>query len=314
MAIWRPRAIPLLSFEHHAPRPADLPSPVPSPADGPSISLVTPSFNQAEYLAATIESILSQEYPRLEYVVRDGGSTDGTAAVLDRYRDRLDGCYSGPDGGQADAIATGFAETSGEVMGWLNSDDLLTPGALATVGRFFRDHPEVDVVYGCRIMIDAAGREVGRWALPPHDGGALKWLDYVPQETLFWRRSLYDAVGGIDPSKQFALDWDLLLRFLDAGATFRRLPRFQGLFRVHEAQKTSAQGETVGRPEIAALRQQYLGFVPSRGRVALRMAGYLARHLTYHAAMRAGLWPPAADAVSSSGIDASPARPARRAA
>lgn len=290
--IFRPRAIPILSFRHHDPRPLTLPAAVPPPADGPSITLVTPSFNQAEFLPATLDSVLSQGYPRLEYVVRDGGSTDGSAEILGRYRPRLTRCVIEKDAGQADAIAKGFAGTNGEVMGWLNSDDCLTPGALATVGRFFRDHPEVDAVYGCRIMIDAAGDEVGRWALPPHDGGALRWLDTVPQETLFWRRGLYDAVGGIDASKRFAMDWDLLLRFLEAGATFRRLPRFQGLFRVHESQKTSAEGDSVGRPEIAALRKKHLGFVPSRPVVAARLSGYLAQHLAYHAAMRAGLWPP----------------------
>jgi hypothetical protein len=160
--------------------------------DPPVISVVTPSFNQGQYLAQTVESVLGQDYPRLQYVVQDGGSTDETPEVLARYRHRLHHCAAQKDNGQSHAINLGFAHTSGEVMAYLNSDDLLLPGSLHAVAKFFEDHPEVDVVYGHRVVIDQRGDERGRWVMPPHDAESLKWADYIPQETLFWRRRAWE--------------------------------------------------------------------------------------------------------------------------
>ena len=138
-------------------------------------------------------------------------------------------------------------------MGYLNSDDLLMPGSLRFVGEYFATHDKVDVIYGHRIVIDEDGLEVGRWILPPHDGEAIRNFDYIPQETLFWRKSLYEAVGGINQSFQFAMDWDLLLRFIEAGARFRRIPYFLACFRVHSKQKTDMLLDLVGERERARL-------------------------------------------------------------
>ena len=137
-------------------------------------------------------------------------------------------------------------------MAWLNADDLLMPGTLRFVGEFFASHPEVDVIYGHRVLVDEEGKEIGRWILPPHDAETLRWIDYVPQETLFWRKSIWKKTGGVNPRFHFALDWDLLLRFHHAGAQIVRLPYFLGCFRVHAAQKTQAQKST-GREEIQEL-------------------------------------------------------------
>ena len=138
----------------------------------PTVALVTPSYKQGAFIRATIDSVLGQGYPKLRYVVMDGGSPDETPDILASYGDRLD-WWSGPDRGQADAINKGFARVSGEIMGWVNSDDLLLPGTLAHVARFFRDHPEIDLVYGHRIIIDeqrAGGRPLG--AAAPRSRGA----------------------------------------------------------------------------------------------------------------------------------------------
>lgn len=210
------------------------------PRNPPTIALVTPSYNQGAFIERTIRSVVDQSYPALEYVVQDGGSDDSTHAVLDRYRDRLAACASEPDDGQADAINRGFAHTSGEIMGWLNSDDVLLPGALAAVARHFATHPETDLVYGHRAVIDEEDRQVGVWIVPPHEDWPLELADYVPQETMFWRRSLWEAAGGrVDPRYQYAVDWELLLRFKDAGARMVRLPYVMGAFRLHADQKTS---------------------------------------------------------------------------
>ena len=161
----------------------------------PTISIVTPAFNQGHTLNETIRSVISQDYPGLEYAVVDGGSTDETKEVLAKFKSNLSYCVSEPDRGQADAIVKGFRHSHGEIMAYLNSDDILMPGALSFVGRYFATHPKIDVIYGHRIVVDENGAEVGRWILPPHDAKAIRHFDYVPQETLFWRRSIYEKVG-----------------------------------------------------------------------------------------------------------------------
>lgn len=265
----------------YAPRPFTVPVPPrPAVADDalPVIAVVTPSFEQGEFLERTIRSVVSQGYPRLRYAVQDGGSRDGSVAILERWAPRLDAWVSARDAGQADAVNRGFAGLDGEVMAWLNSDDLYLPGALRQVGEFFAAHPDVDVVYGNRIVIDADDREIGRWILPGHDEALLAWADYVPQETLFWRRRVWDAVGGrVDVTFRYALDWDLLLRFRAAGARFAHLPRFLGGFRFHARQKTETMTHDVGAAEMQRLRVRGLGFAPSRARVRWRIAPFALR-------------------------------------
>jgi GT2 family glycosyltransferase len=271
---------------YHAPRPLRVPSRYtsspPLPA-APSISIVTPSFNQAAFLPHTLSSVLDQGYPALEYVVQDGGSLDGTADVLERFRARLHHAESRPDLGQSHAVNLGFARTGGEVMAYLNSDDLLLPGSLSYVAGFFAAHPEVDVVYSHRVLIDEEGFEIGRWILPPHRDEHLLYADYVPQETLFWRRRIWERAGGqLDQSFQFAMDWDLLLRFLEAGARLVRAPRFLGAFRVHDAQKTSRQLEGIGALEMDRLRHRYHG----RGLSPAEVQRGLVRFMLMHALCR----------------------------
>jgi len=280
--LWLHTVLRNKTLVQYAPRPLRLPAhyshtPVRS-TNPPTIALVTPSYQQGAYLARTIDSVLTQGYPNLEYVIQDGGSTDATPAILDQYRARLTHVAAQRDAGQADAINRGFRQTTGEIMAWLNSDDCLLPGALATVGDFFAAHPEVDVVYGHRIQINQADQEVGRWVLPPHDDQVLAWADYIPQETLFWRRRLWEKVGGcVDTSYQFALDWELLLRFRQAGANFVRLPRFLAAFRVHDEQKTSNQLHLTGYHEMQRLRTQLHGRCVSQLEVHAHLTGYLLR-------------------------------------
>lgn len=282
---------PMFSLRHYAPKPLRLPGHYArgkQSIGSPTISIVTPSYNQSVYLSRTIESILSQNYDGLDYIVRDGASTDGSQDVLAGFGDSVN-WRSAPDGGQADAINRGFANSRGEVMAWLNSDDLLLPGALAFVGEYFERNPDVDVVYGHRILIDENDREIGRWILPPHQDHSLRWVDTIPQETMFWRRGLWERVGGLNADLAYAMDWDLILRFLEAGARFERLPRFLGAFRVHEQQKTTSQAKEVGRPEIRSLRERTFGYVPSKPLIARQISGYLARHLLLHTGYRLGL-------------------------
>jgi glycosyltransferase involved in cell wall biosynthesis len=280
-----PRLSPKLgSLRHHPPKPLKVPRWYrKTPAtlkSSPRISIVTPCLNNARFLEATIQSVLGQHYPDLEYIVQDGGSSDGCASILQRYAPRLSHCESRRDAGQANALNLGFRHATGEIMAYLNADDLLLPGALHYVAGFFSRRPEVDVVYGHRILIDESGQDVGRWVLPGHDDEILSWSDFIPQETVFWRRRIWERVGGrMDESFRFALDWDLLLRFRAAGAKFVRLPRFLAAFRVHADQKTSAQMTGIGTREMDRLRERCHGRPVSPAEVALHTREYLRKHL-----------------------------------
>jgi glycosyltransferase involved in cell wall biosynthesis len=266
----------------HAPRRLRMP-PYRPPHLGseiPRITLVTPSFGQGRFIERTILSVLSQNYPALEYVVQDGGSTDETASILKKHESRMARWRSERDTGQSQAINRGFDGTSGEIMAWLNSDDLLLPGSLHRVAHFFLLHPEIDVVYGNRILIDENDRQIGRWIMPGHHEEVLSWADYVPQETLFWRRSIWNKAGGkIDESFPFAMDWDLIIRFREAGARFAHLPHFIGAFRVHPEQKTSAKINSTGALDMERIRIRIHGRVPSFAEINRNTEGFLKDHM-----------------------------------
>lgn len=220
----------------------------------PTISIVTPSYNQAQYVGRTVRSVLLQRYANLEYVVMDGGSDDGSQDVLEPYRDRFAHYESAPDGGQSDAVKRGFERTSGEIMAWLNSDDVLAPGALDFVADYFEKHPGVDAIYSNRVIIDDADRVIGHWVLGEHNDWLMSHWDLIPQETCFWRRSLYEKAGPVDDSFRFALDYDLFSRFMEHGR-MERVDRFLGAFRMHDVSKTMQQLETVGMREIIRVHQ-----------------------------------------------------------
>jgi glycosyltransferase involved in cell wall biosynthesis len=210
--------------------------------------------------------------------------------ILDRYRSALTSVESRADGGQAHAINLGFQRATGEILAYLNSDDLMLPGALRYVADFFHTQPEIDVVYGHRVVIDEDNAEIGRWVLPPHNRAVFSWNDYVPQETLFWRRRIWARLGSrLDEDLHSTLDWDLLLRFYRAGARFARLPRFLGAFRIHAEQKTTARHVDLGLPEARRLRQRFHGRAVSRLEVLFRVTPYLCRSILYHRLYQLGI-------------------------
>ena len=213
-------------------------------------------------------------------MVRDGGSADETIQILKSYGNKLQ-WRSEPDTGQANAINRGFREVTGDIMGYLNSDDTLLPGTLAYIAKAFRDDPKVDVVYGHRIFVDSHGFEIGRCILPPHHAETLKWFDYIPQETLFWRRRVWEAIGPMDESFDFALDWDFVLRAQTAGFRFKRLPRFLACFRSHDQQKTIGMIEDVGADEMRRIRAAHLDDAPGNYEIRRGISGYLLRQLLF---------------------------------
>jgi len=173
-------------------------------------------------------------------------------------------------------------------MAYLNSDDLLLPGSLAYVAGYFAANPGVDAVYGHRILIDENDRQIGSWVVPRHGDRALALADYVPQETLFWRRSVWNAIGAsIDGDFRYAVDWDLLLRLRDVDARIVRLPRFLGAFRVHSRQKSTMNAD-LGRLECKLLRHRVHGRDLSDSEVLMRLAPFLVRHRLAHLWLQVG--------------------------
>jgi hypothetical protein len=281
---------PMWTFEQYPPRAIDLaahPRAPALPAEAPRIAIVTPSYNQARFLDATIDSVLGQNYPNLHYHVQDGASADGTLELLKDRGSRVS-WRSERDNGQSQAINLGFAGVDCDIMAFLNSDDTLLPGTLAAVASFFLARRDIDVVYGHRVFVDSDGLEIGRAVLPGHDGKALKYADYIPQETMFWRRRVWKALKSIDESLHYALDWDFILRAQAAGFKFARLQRFLACFRVHDEQKTAATYD-VGVKEMQALRLQHLGFAPTQIEIRRAVAPYVARQFIFHWAYKLGV-------------------------
>ncbi len=206
----------------------------------PLVSVVTPSFNQAAFLEATMRSVLDQDYPNLEYIVVDGGSTDGSVEVIRRYEERLAYWSSEPDAGQTEAINKGFARARGEILAWLNSDDVYRPGAVAAAVEALRRHPEAGMVYGQADYIGVGGETIGRFPSAPTDLRRLRrGYVHIPQQAAFFRASLWRLVGPLDPSFYFAMDYDLWVR-LAALSPIRHIRQVWAAFRLHDDAKTLA--------------------------------------------------------------------------
>ena len=184
----------------------------------PKISVVVPSFNQARYIDEALRSVLDQDYSNLELIVIDGGSTDGSVDIIRRHEDRIACWVSEPDSGQTHGLIKGFERSTGEIQCWLNSDDLQERTTLREVAAYFDRHPDVDSVYGDMIWIDSAGRPLRVQREMPFN--RFIWMytyNYIPGMSMFWRRCIYEKVGGLDSSFDLAMDADLWMRFTDAG-------------------------------------------------------------------------------------------------
>ncbi len=206
----------------------------------PLVSIVTPSFNQAPFLEETILSVLNQDYPNLEYILVDGGSTDGSLEIIHRYADRLAWWVSEPDKGQTDAINKGFAHAKGEIFAWLNSDDTYLPNAVSEAVAYLQKHPEVGMVYGEANFIDEHGRVLGKFPARQTDYRRLRQgYVHIPQQASFFRAELWHQVGPLDPSFYFAMDYDLWVR-LARITSIVYIPRLWANFRLHGSAKTIA--------------------------------------------------------------------------
>ena len=179
----------------------------------PKISVVTPSFNQARFLDETLRSVLAQRDAIHEYFVIDGGSTDGSADVIRRHESQIDYWVSEPDSGQADAIHKGFRRATGDVLYWLNSDDVLLPGAIARVRRAFDENSHWDALTAWHVRMDAESRILSMHRIPAENPRRARWgMHHVNQQTCYFKRALYERVGPIDPNLHCVLDTELWSR------------------------------------------------------------------------------------------------------
>ena len=204
------------------------------------VSVITPSFNQAAYIEETILSVLNQDYPQVEYIIVDGGSTDVSREIIERYADRLAWWVSERDRGQTDAINKGFAHAKGEILAWLNSDDTYLPGAIAEAAAFLEANPQAGMVYGDANLVDQQGTLLGKFPARQTDYRRLRrGYVHIPQQAAFFRASLWRQVGPLDPSFYFAMDYDLWVR-LARLAPLCYHPRTWANFRLHSAGKSVA--------------------------------------------------------------------------
>jgi glycosyltransferase involved in cell wall biosynthesis len=206
----------------------------------PLVSIVTPSFNQARFLELSIRSVLEQDYPNIEYILIDGGSTDCSVDIIQRYAARFAWWVSEKDRGQTDAINKGFTRANGQILAWLNSDDTYEPHAIVQAVEFLRGRPDVGMVYGDTNYIDVNGWIIGRFPAAQTDYKRLRrGYVHIPQQASFWRADLWKKVGPLDPSFYFAMDYDLWVR-LAAISSLHYTPRLWANFRLHSQGKTIA--------------------------------------------------------------------------
>ncbi len=226
----------------------------------PLVSIVTPSFNSAPFLRECIESVLAQDYPNIEYIIMDGGSTDETPAILDSYRDRIARIHAAPDFGQAQAINRGFSGSAGEIVAFLNADDVYLPGAVREAVRALQSQPGAAVVYGNAYHVAADGAIVAPYPTRDFDRAALSRGCFICQPAAFVRREAFEGAGAMNPALHYVLDYDLWLR-LAAFGPFVRIEPFLAKSRVHAGSKSVSDRAAFYREVFSMLKSHY-GYVP----------------------------------------------------
>ncbi|HEV2269405.1 MAG TPA: glycosyltransferase family 2 protein [Steroidobacteraceae bacterium] len=247
-------------------------------------SVIMPSFNQAPFIERSLNSVINQEYEGVELIVMDGGSQDGTCKLLERYSGHIAHWRSERDEGQSDALNKGFRAATGEIFGWLNSDDLYLPGALHHVAQIFATRPDVAVVYGDWLMIDEHDRILERCpALPPSRTRLVTEGFFCNAQAMFWRQSLHERLGELDVRLHYTMDFDLFLRMISVAGpqAFFRTPRPLGCFRVYAGQKTGSATDKGANEHRRVIERAGLTWKYAPYGRALRLAYRITRAAEY---------------------------------
>ncbi len=208
-------------------------------AEWPKISIITPSYNQAGFLERTIRSVIDQSYPNLEYIIIDGGSTDGSVEIIKKYADKLAYWVSEKDNGQTHALNKGFHFATGDIVAWLNSDDEYCPGSLEAVARVFIDSPNLDFVFGNELVIDETGKTIRSYYYTRFNFSVLIIHGMVlSQQSSFWKRSLFERFGYLDESKCFCMDYEFFCR-IGSHIKTKHIRQCLSRFRHHKDSKTT---------------------------------------------------------------------------
>jgi GT2 family glycosyltransferase len=216
------------------------------------VSIVTPSYNQAAYLEQTISSVLEQDYPRLEYLIADGASTDGSVEIIKKYADRLAWWVSEKDNGQAEAINKGLSRAKGDIIAWLNSDDYYLPGAISAAVRAFQDNPDVALIYGNMLAVDESGEIINILKYNQLDLDDLLCFQIIGQPAVFFRREALEKAGNLDASYHFLLDHHLWLRIALQGRILH-VDETWAAARYHAEAKNRAKAAEFGREAFRIL-------------------------------------------------------------
>jgi glycosyltransferase involved in cell wall biosynthesis len=246
----------------------------------PLISIVTPSYNQGEFIEETIRSLLLQGYPNLEYIVMDGGSTDSTVAIIQKYSSWITHWVSEKDEGQSNAVNKGFGYSNGEILAWLNSDDTYEKNALSSVTNLMLQKPHVGVVYGNTKVIDENGEKLAEIRTVPFNSKAFLYetVHIVAQSSVFWRAKLFFEVGQLNEELHYSMDRELLLRFMENGAKFSFLRQPLGTYRCHQSSKTFGTSNK-SRNELLSLKP--FSQITQRSDYAIWRFIYRLRQLAY---------------------------------
>ncbi|HLQ78762.1 MAG TPA: glycosyltransferase family 2 protein [Terriglobia bacterium] len=209
----------------------------------PKISVITPSFNQGRLIEQTILSVISQQYPLLEFFILDGGSTDNTVEIIRKYEKHITYWHSKKDNGQAAAINEGFNRATGSVLCWINSDDMYLPGVFNRVAAYFTEESSPRIVFGdCIHVNDESGKVRGSSVTLAHERLDLSLCDYIIQPSSFWNRSAWTLTGQLNEAMNFAFDWDWFIRAKRAGVDLLPLAGYLSIYRIHEHHKSGSGG------------------------------------------------------------------------